>query len=308
MAKKKSSTKKKAPARTTRRKTASKVASKKKTAKKTASSRAPAKKVAKTTKKSGARASVKKKPSVKKAAKKTASRKSSKTASKKTGTKPASKEQPKKEASKQPAPKAQADRGTDVEAKKSGRKGITIVEDKKKKRPVRSSKPSALPERPRLLGPGIKRKPLIPSAGPRVETIADTTADTGRKAKTPFTKRQLEKYNAILLVKRAELVGDITQMESDALTSNSGGLSSLPQHIAEQGSDSYDQSLSLNLAAADRKILKEIDDALQRIVDRTYGICELTGRPIKPERLEELPWARYSIEAAREMERRGGST
>lgn len=50
--------------------------------------------------------------------------------------------------------------------------------------------------------------------------------------------------------------------------------------------------------------MKEIDDALKRVANGTYGLCELTGKPIKAERLQELPWARYSIEAARELERR----
>ena len=92
-------------------------------------------------------------------------------------------------------------------------------------------------------------------------------------------------------------------METQALRSQSGSLSNMPSHLAEQGSEAYDQSLSLDLAAADRKLIKEIDDALKRIAEGTFGICELTGKPIKLERLEELPWARYSIEAARELER-----
>ena len=58
-----------------------------------------------------------------------------------------------------------------------------------------------------------------------------------------------------------------------------------------------------SLRAADRKLIKEIEDALKRIEDGTFGICELTGKPIKAERLEELPWARYSIDAARMLER-----
>ena len=113
-------------------------------------------------------------------------------------------------------------------------------------------------------------------------------------------------YRAILLAKRAVLIGDVTKMESDALLSNSGGLSKAPQHLDEQGSDSADQSLILNLAAADRRLIKEIDAALARIADRTYGLCTMTGEPISKERLEELPWAEYSIEAARRLETPGG--
>ena len=56
-------------------------------------------------------------------------------------------------------------------------------------------------------------------------------------------------------------------------------------------------------AAADRRLIKEIDDALKRIIDKKFGICEMTGKPIRAERLRELPWARYSIEAARQRER-----
>jgi RNA polymerase-binding protein DksA len=123
------------------------------------------------------------------------------------------------------------------------------------------------------------------------------------KAKTPFNKEQLEYYKQILIRKRAELIGDVSTMEHEALRGSSGSLSNLPQHIAEQGTDAFDQSLSLDLAAADRKLIKEIEDALKRIADGTFGICELTGKPIKADRLEELPWARYTIDAARMLER-----
>jgi DnaK suppressor protein len=187
-----------------------------------------------------------------------------------------------------------------------GRKGITIVTPK----PVRrsSSKPTLkLPSfgKP-LLGPGgTIKKPLIAS-GPNAPSPNAMFGDDGKKPrKSPFDKRQLAAFKAILLRKRAELVGDVSNMENEALKGQSGSLSHLPQHMAEQGSDAYGQSLSLDLAAADRRLIKEIDDALQRIEDGTYGICELTGKPIKADRLEELPWARYSIEAARELERRG---
>lgn len=156
-----------------------------------------------------------------------------------------------------------------------------------------------------LLKPGERPpKPLIPSGpnAPPPERLLGPAAPGERKS--PYNKKELERFRNILLQKRAELVGDINHMEGEALLGGSGSLSHLPQHMAEQGSEAYDQALSLDLAAADRKLLKEIDDALQRIKDGTYGLCELTGKPIKAERLEELPWARHSIEAARQLERR----
>ena len=162
----------------------------------------------------------------------------------------------------------------------------------------------------RLLDPkGPARKPLIPS-GPKAQAIRPLGAHGGEVAevskvesKCPFNKRELERYRQMLLRKRGELVGDISTMENEALRGQSGALSNSPNHMAEQGSEAYDQALSLDLAAADRKLIREIDDALVRITEGTYGLCQLTGKPIKAERLEELPWARYSIEAAREMER-----
>lgn len=124
-----------------------------------------------------------------------------------------------------------------------------------------------------------------------------------RLTKSPFSKKQLTHFREVLMLKRRQLVGDVTSMESEALTGGSGSLSHLPQHMADQGSDTYDQTLALDLAASQRGMLKEIDDALARIDAGTYGICDMLGVAISPERLEETPWARYSIDAARRLER-----
>ncbi len=124
-----------------------------------------------------------------------------------------------------------------------------------------------------------------------------------RLSKSPFNAEQLQEFRQILLEKRAQLVGDVTSMESEALGGGDGGsLSHLPQHMADQGSDTFEQSLNLDLAASQRGLLKEIDGALERIANNTYGICELLGKPIKVERLRHTPWARFSIEAARQLE------
>lgn len=161
-----------------------------------------------------------------------------------------------------------------------------------------------------LFKPGAKWKPLIPS-GPKATPTGIVghhagAHDNGRAAvKTNLGKRELDAYRKILLQKRAELVGDIRHMEDEALRqSGSGSLSQTPQHMADQGTDTFEQSLSLDLAAVDRNLIREIDDALKRIDEGTYGMCERTGKPINTTRLNELPWARYSIEAARELERR----
>lgn len=195
-----------------------------------------------------------------------------------------------------------------------GKKGITVVEAPKMVPKKLKPKSTTLDELPSLAGEllrpgGPSRKPLIPS-GPK----APTTTPLGSHAliaevelppaKTPFNKTELKHYKEILIAKRAELIGDVTSMEKQALNDGSGALSHQPQHIAEQGSDTYDQTLALEIAAQDRRLVKEIDDALNRIEAGTYGICELSGKAISKHRLEELPWARFSIEAAREQERK----
>lgn len=200
------------------------------------------------------------------------------------------------------APAAAA--GAVVDPKKVPPKGITVVQN----RPMKKPKPKKLemPPTEPLFKPGGKWKPLIPS-GPK----APPTGMAGQQifepaqisAKVKLSKKELDRYKEILLAKRAELVGDISNMEDEALRGNSGSLSSLPQHMAEQGSDTFDQSLSLDLAQVDRNLIKEIDEALTRIDDGTYGVCLRTGQRISPERLGELPWAKFSIEAQREMER-----
>jgi RNA polymerase-binding transcription factor DksA len=223
---------------------------------------------------------------------------------------------PAKSAAKQPKPVAKVGpkpapspaKSEAADPKKTARKGITIVTPKPVKKPQSKASMIKMPSLGvPLIKPGSVRKPLIAS-GPNAPRPKNLFAGDGKPRKSPFDKRDLGKFKAILLRKRAELVGDVSTMETEALKGQSGSLSHLPQHMAEQGSDVYGQSLSLDLAAADRRLIKEIDDALKRIADGTYGVCELTGKPIRAERLEELPWARYSIEAARELERRSTST
>lgn len=82
----------------------------------------------------------------------------------------------------------------------------------------------------------------------------------------------------------------------------SGDLSSMPIHMADLGTDNYEQEFALGLMDSERKILHEIDDALNRMAEGTYGICEGTGQLIPKARLEAQPWARYCVEYARMVE------
>lgn len=74
---------------------------------------------------------------------------------------------------------------------------------------------------------------------------------------------------------------------------------------AEAATTSFDSDLSLTMLSADQAALYEIEQAMARIRLGSYGICELTGKPISSERLEAIPWTRFSKEAVRELEQRG---
>ena len=76
----------------------------------------------------------------------------------------------------------------------------------------------------------------------------------------------------------------------------------MPIHMADIGTDNYEQEFALGLMDGERKLLREIDDALEHFEQGTYGICEGTGKPIPKARLEAQPWARYCVDYARMLE------
>ncbi|MCZ6835432.1 MAG: TraR/DksA C4-type zinc finger protein [Planctomycetota bacterium] len=136
----------------------------------------------------------------------------------------------------------------------------------------------------------------------KVEVEEAPKTEPKKVIKTKMHKRELEKYKKLLLIKRAEIAGDLSAMEAEALRSNGGDISHMPIHMADIGSDTYEQDFMLGMAENERQRIREIDEALKRIENRTYGVCQMTGKPIPKARLEAKPWAKYTIEAARQVE------
>jgi len=114
---------------------------------------------------------------------------------------------------------------------------------------------------------------------------------------------EIKKFNTMLLEKQNEILGNVVSMENEALRRNRSDLSSMPIHMADIGTDNYELENTLGLMDSERKLLAEIDDALRRIEDGTYGICEGNGEPISKERLEAIPWARYCVAYASMLEK-----
>jgi RNA polymerase-binding transcription factor DksA len=77
------------------------------------------------------------------------------------------------------------------------------------------------------------------------------------------------------------------------------------QHMADAATDSFDRDLALSLISSEQDALYEIEQALNRIKQGTYGICELTGKPIERQRLNAIPWTRFCAEAEKQLESEG---
>lgn len=127
-----------------------------------------------------------------------------------------------------------------------------------------------------------------------------------RTKKRSLTSADTEHFKQMLLKKRREILRNVNEFEDEALKKSrldaSGDLSSMPIHMADIGTDNYEQEFALGLMDSERKLLKEIDEALERIEQQTYGICEGTGKPIPKVRLEAQPWTSYCVEYARKLE------
>lgn len=126
---------------------------------------------------------------------------------------------------------------------------------------------------------------------------------------THLTPQQLEEFRQMLIQKRKELLEDIAQLgvelDSQKHPGDQGGASNMPTHPADAGTDAYEQELSTEKLVRQRSRLAEIDEALGRVADGTFGICMGTGKPIEMKRLLASPWARYSLEYAKQMEEKG---
>lgn len=115
------------------------------------------------------------------------------------------------------------------------------------------------------------------------------------------------RYHKLLLAARSKLEIVLARHTDEALKKSgkddAGDLSGYSQHMADAGTDTADRDFALNLISNEQNQIKEIDDAIERMRQGTYGVCEISGRPIPPARLATVPHTRYSIEGQKDLER-----
>jgi RNA polymerase-binding transcription factor DksA len=118
---------------------------------------------------------------------------------------------------------------------------------------------------------------------------------------------KFKRYHKLLIDLRSRLTEGIERHSEETLKrsvkDDAGDLSSYGQHMADAGTDTFDRDFALSLVSNEQEALSEIEAAIKRIRDGTYGICEITAKPISKERLLAVPFTRYSAEAQKQIER-----
>ena len=156
----------------------------------------------------------------------------------------------------------------------------------------------------------IAKKKEIKKAAPRgsSKSIATSAAILGRPvAKAgagPDLKKvkpEWQKFCLHLLELREQLVKQMNGLAAESAQEMAG----YSLHMADSGTDNFDRDFALSLLSSDQDAVYEIEEALKRIDRKTFGVCELTGKPIPKARLEAIPWARFTVDAQAQLEREG---
>ena len=112
-----------------------------------------------------------------------------------------------------------------------------------------------------------------------------------------MNQKELDFFKKVLLDRRKTLLDGQTDTEGNYDPSAvRGSLSNFPTHLAELASDSFEQDMRMRLQEQNEQQIMDIDAALGKIKDGTYGICEITKKRIEKQRLRAIPWTRYSLE------------
>jgi RNA polymerase-binding transcription factor DksA len=123
-----------------------------------------------------------------------------------------------------------------------------------------------------------------------------------------MTKAEMDVYRESLLALRDRHNGDASHLADEALRRTGGGaagnLSNMPIHMADLGTDNFEQEFTLSLLQNEEQLLGEITSALDRIRQGTFGQCEECQGDIPKPRLQALPYARYCVGCARKLEQK----
>lgn len=138
--------------------------------------------------------------------------------------------------------------------------------------------------------------PLLPPATP-----THTGSHRGHTGAARLDRRDREELRALLQAKRAELIGDVSDLVSDTRRPANGKPAT--GDLLDVGGDAWEKEFTFALIESRQTLLQDIDNALARMDRGEYGLCELDRQPISKARLRAMPWARLCIQCARQRER-----
>jgi RNA polymerase-binding protein DksA len=126
--------------------------------------------------------------------------------------------------------------------------------------------------------------------------------------KKKFNKKELAEFKKLILKRKEEILEGIKHISEDTLKKSQkdacGDISGYTYHMADVATDTYDREFSLGLASSERTLLYELDDALKKIEDGTFGICEGCKSIIAKNRLKAVPYARLCVTCQEKTEKR----
>ena len=127
----------------------------------------------------------------------------------------------------------------------------------------------------------------------------DNTTDEQQKVVSPYTEEELEYFRGIILKKRKEAEEDLDMLNQSLKESmeSAGDDNAYSFHMADAGTDAQEREKTYMLLNRTRKFIKYLDASIERINNKTYGVCKVTGKKIAKGRLEAVPHTQISIEA-----------
>ncbi|MEI8205852.1 MAG: TraR/DksA C4-type zinc finger protein [Kiritimatiellales bacterium] len=184
--------------------------------------------------------------------------------------------------------------------KKTAKKAVKKAPAKKavkkapaKKTPVKKASVKKAPAKKESVAKNTVKKAVLPVHVHKPAFHAPATPP-GRK----LTAKEVREFKDLLLTLRERVSGEYSALSRDNLEANQRDPS-----LSDQGTDTFDREMELNMMGSEQEVIFEIDAALRRIEKGTYGVCELTGQPINFERLQALPYVRFTVRAQSELEK-----
>ena len=119
------------------------------------------------------------------------------------------------------------------------------------------------------------------------------------KGRTPFNDKELDHFKQLILERRSSAIEDIDRMRSqlEDAREQAENDTAYSFHMADAGTDAMEREKLYLMIARQQKYVGYLDRALERIENKSYGVCKVTGKPISKERLEAVPHTEISIEA-----------